>query len=474
MKSSRVLFSWAVLCLLLSDPLPAAAGGFATARFGGEHGHVAADHVTAAYYNPAGLARVKGTHLYIEGLFVYRTAAYERPEGAIDDVGTGTPNDPTALAANSGRGELANFLVSPFLGVSSDLGIDNFGASLAVYAPFGGQASWGTIDQFADDQQYPGAFDGPQRWHTIEGAQRALYVTAAGAYEIIDGLSVGVGFNLVSQSISVLRARNLDGTDDLLTPTGGLKEGRTLIDGTDLSYSVGLGVQYEPVDGLWLGLSYQSTPGFGATGLDGQLYGQYGQSGQQDPVDTTLLFHLPDIIRFGLQYRPSAKFELRAGGDYQRWSKFASHCLITRNDDPQCTLGADGAVMDVTDGATVLVGIPRNWKDTFGVRVGGSYWAIDGMELFGGVGYDSNAIPDETLEAGLMDMDKVVSTLGVRYSLMDSLLLTGSLTNVFYFSRDVAPRTPENTPVQPSLSPDGAGTYTQSINLLTVGALYAF
>jgi len=32
------------------------AGGFSTARFGGERGHAATDHVSAVYYSPAGLA----------------------------------------------------------------------------------------------------------------------------------------------------------------------------------------------------------------------------------------------------------------------------------------------------------------------------------------------------------------------------------------------------------------------------------
>src|SRR5690606_34429940 len=111
-----------VVCLLHAETF---GGGYATARFGGEHGHPATDHPTAMYFNPAGIALGDGTRIYAEGLFVFRAASYDRPAEAIDNLGAGTPDDPTAIAANSGQAELANFLVSPFLGVVSDLGTDS-------------------------------------------------------------------------------------------------------------------------------------------------------------------------------------------------------------------------------------------------------------------------------------------------------------------------------------------------------------
>jgi long-chain fatty acid transport protein len=123
----------------------------------------------------------------------------------------------------------------------------------------------------------------------------------------------------------------------------------------------------------------------------------------------------------------------------------------------------------------VLLVIPRNWNDTFGVRAGASYWVKGDLEAFGGVAFDSNAVPDETLEPGLMDMNKIVSSAGLGMTMLDGALrLTGSFTNVLYFSRDVAVRDPADIPAQPSRSPDSAGKYTQSVNLLTMGAQYAF
>lgn len=461
-----------VVCLLHAETF---GGGYSTARFGGEHGHPATDHPTAMYFNPAGIVLGDDTRVYAEGLFVFRTASYDRPVEAIDNLGTGTPDDPTAIAANTGKAELANFLVSPFLGVVSDLGTDNAAIGLSLYAPFGGQASWGTNDQFAGSEEYPGAYDGSQRWSTIEGAQRALFVTLAGAYRLSGPrLSVGAGINLVSQSMSVLRARTLDGSDDLVSPVG-IAEGRTLFEGRDVSVSLGLGVMWEASDALRVGVSYQSMPGFGESSLSGTLTSKYG-AGAEGEVESTMLLSLPDSIRAGLVYRMSPRLELRFSGDYTRWSAFERHCLLSDQvADARCVLAEDGSLDQANGGRGVVVVIPRDWNDTFGVRAGGSYWVNRGLEVFGGVGFDSNAVPDETLDAGLMDMNKLVSSAGVGMDMLDGALrLTGSFTNVFYMSREVAPRDPAEVLDQLSRSPDNAGKYTQGVNLVTVGAQYAF
>lgn len=475
MNFTRV-FSHAALATGLCVSTAAHAGGYATARFGGEHGHPATDHPTAMYYNPAGLSLAAGTRVYAEGLLVYRTATYDRPAEAIDNVGGGTPDDPEAIAANSGKAELANFLASPFLGVVSDLGIDNLGLGAGVYVPFGGQASWGTNDRFADDQVYPGAVDGAQRWSTIEGSQRALFATVAGSYRLPGPrLSVGVGINMVTQSLSLVRARNVNGTDDLLSPVGDISEGRSLIEGEGTGVSLGAGVQWEPTARVRVGLSYQSAPGFGESALEGTLTNKFGTSPVTE-VDTEVRLSLPDSVRAGLVFQATDALELRLSGDYTRWSVFESHCVLDRSvADRKCLVRDDGSVDLDAGGNGVLVVIPRNWQDTYGVRVGGSYWMSRALELFGGLAFDSNAVPDENMDAGLMDMNKMVTSAGARYAILGGAMqLTAGFTNVLYQTREVSPRQDGEAPLAPSRNPDGGGTYTQSVNLLTLGMLYGF
>ena len=462
---------------------PAQAGGFAASRFGGEFGHPTTDHPSAIYFNPAGLALSTGTGLYLEGLFIYRGANYTRDSGAIDnivpdgEVATGTPED--AVSANAGEATLANMLAAPFVAVTSDLGVKNLGVGLALYAPFGGSASWDQNSAYEGNEQYPGAVDGPARWATIEGTIQALYVSLGGAYRIPAArLSLGLSINGVRQVVDTVRARNTSGTDHLTSSTGTVVEGRSLVEVSGTTLSIGAGVIWEANDKLRVGASYQSQPGFGENTLKGDLTNQYG-TGSVEPGPIDFLQSLPDVIRLGASLRVNPKVELRLSGDYTRWSVFDRQCLLDANQpDRNCDITDSGAVGP--DAVGVIVVLPRDWKDTYGFKAGGSYFHTPNLELFGGASYDSSAVPDKTLDPALMDMPKLVASLGARMKLLgEKMTVIASYTHVYYFSRTTDPRLRDSNgdviaPSPPSLNPDSAGTYKQFIGMLTVGLGYTF
>lgn len=468
---------------LLITPATAMAGGLAAARFGGELGNPTTSHPTALYFNPAGLALGTGTRIYAEGVFIYRTASYERPVAAIDNVledgemGSGTPED--VVGANSGEASLSNFLVSPFAAVVSDLGVDNLGVGLGLYVPFGGQATWQRNDAWEGNAMYPGAVDGVQRWATIDGSIRALYLTLGGAYQLGDQLSIGAGVNVVRQEVATTRARTAVGTDDLVsTASGAVLEGRSFIDAAGTQLSASAGIMWRPLARLRIGASYQSQPGFGESTLPGTLESKFGSG----PVSTTkvdFVHSLPDVFRLGAAVWPSSTLELRLSGDYTRWSVMEHQCLLDAADPAaRCAFNADGTVDTGAGGAGVIVNIPRSWKDTFGVRAGASFWASPALEVMGGLSYDSNAVPDMTMDASIIDMDKMVGSAGVRW-MTGPIEVFAALTHVLYLEREVAPRERDGSgaPItldQPSRTPDGGGTYGQSITLLNLGLQYSF
>lgn len=457
-----------VLAAVAATVLPAGragASGFLAARFGGEHGHPTTSNPTALYYNPAGLALATGTRLYLSGTFAYRTASYDRPSEVIDNVGTpGTPED--AVDANSGEATLANFLVSPFAAVTSDLGIPNLGVGLGFYAPFGGQSEWDKNDAYEGSDAYPGAVDGVQRWWSIDGTIRTLYFTAGGAYRLPDlRLSFGLGLNLVKTEVHTGRARNSNGSDDMVTDTGALQEGRSLIDASGWDLALGAGVIWEPVENLWVGLSYQSQPGFGEQKLEGTLKTTLG-TGTPDVEDIELQQALPDVIRLGLRYR-TLPWEYRLFGEYVRWSALERQCLVSAG-SPDCEIAADGAA----ESEGIILNIPRDWNDAFGIRGGVSHWFSEDLEVFVGAGYDGNAASDEGLDAALIDMPKLTGSLGGRFALLDgALAIQPTLTHVYYFERTI--EDPERF-VPPSRTPDNSGVYNQSVTALDLALEYTF
>ena len=48
------------------------------------------------------------------------------------------------------------------------------------------------VDKYKGNSTYPGAVDGPARWHGMTGAIASIYLSAGAAYELADELSVGV------------------------------------------------------------------------------------------------------------------------------------------------------------------------------------------------------------------------------------------------------------------------------------------
>ena len=456
----------------------ASAGGFATGRYAGEHGHVATDHPTAIYFNPAGLALGLGWRVYAEGIFAWRTVEYNRPRGAItnqvDGAGeAGTPDD--AIDANSGKASLSNIAAAPFLGAVTDFGVPNLGVGLAFFVPFGGQAQWDKNDDYADDQQYPGAEDGVQRWSTIDGELRALYLSLGGAYRFPGPrLSIGAAVNFISSNVYTVRARTPAGNDDVVAANGSVAEGRSLIDVSGTNLSASIGVNWEAMPGLWIAASYQSQPGFGNSTQSGTLTNKFG-SGSTDPTDIRFEQELPDIARLGVRYMPSTQVELRLSGDYQRWSVFEHQCLLDADrDDANCALNENGEAMPDAQG--IIVNIPREWEDTFGVRAGASYWFTPELEVNGGVNFDSSAVPDRTIDASLLDQNKIIGIAGVRWAAMpDSLILALTVNNAFYFQRKVDPREDGDIgTLSPSTVPDGAGRYKQNVLFLNLGAEYRF
>lgn len=443
------------------------ASGFAAARFGGEHGNPTESNPASIYYNPGGIGLSTGTNVMLDLTLAWRTASYDRPASAISAE---DPSD-AEIEANSGEATLDNILLSPMAGVTSDFGIDDspFVMGLAFFAPFGGQAVW---DQTEASEQFPGAEDGSQRWYSIDGTIRTLSVSLAAAYRVEPlRLSFGLAGNLYLSTINTLRARNSDGSDDL-TAGGRLKEGRSLIDTSSTDFGLGVGSLWEAIeDELWIGASWQSAPNLdGDMRTEGTLVNLLGVS-QRTESDVLLTTSLPDIYRFGARYRPAPKLELRLFGDFTRWSNLDQQCLVQAGVDnvqEVCATDETGAQSNAgADNAGQVIQIlRRDWKDTFGVRAGASYWVIPQLEILLGAGYDGNAIPDAHIDAALMDMPKATVSLGFDYALWDWASLMITATNVFYVERDTTGEPGNQNLALPSTQPGNQGVYNQNIFLV--------
>jgi long-chain fatty acid transport protein len=450
-------------------PGQAQASGYLTARFGSDHGTPAAPNPYAVYYNPAAMGGVKGTQIVADLAVVLRYVTYERSQNALSPASPAQLNDPNYVRANTGKAELANVLPLPYLGVVSDLGTKGLRVGYAFYIPFGGMAKWEQRDAWANNAYAPGAVDGPQRWHNISGQILAIYNTAALAYQISPQFSVGANVSAVYHHAETVRARTFDSSDDVRSPNGALKEGRSYLNVKGLNLSAALGVYWTPNDKVKLGLSYTSQPGFGTTRMKGTLENQFGSDAQRAQVtEVDFLQTYPDIVRFGAGFRVSQRAEVRFDADFVRWSVFKSQCLVNRG--AECELDANG---NQTNGQVVL-NIPREWKNAIGIRLGGAYWVTDELELFGSVSLTTSAVPKTTIDASTIDSTRIYGALGARYEFSKTFALAGSYIPIYFVPVDTKGASKHDNYGSTSRSPSADGTYKSFIHMFNLNATVSF
>ncbi len=484
----------------------AQAAGFAAAHFGGEHGSVVETNPTALYYNPAGIAFSEGIHLFLGGQVALRSATWTHqapPPGPADQA--------NAAVGNTGEATLFNVFAGPAMGATVKLGNFAFGAGLFV--PFGGRVHWDKNEQFqtsyprVPDPTNPGqmrdasctdaavpacpqARDGVQRFHMIDGSLTFAQATIGAAYKL-GPLSIGVAGNLIISNLSTTQAHNAGSAIDSTF------ENRASIDVSGINGSFGAGAMLEAVpDHLWIGASYQAQPGMGPQSLSGTLNYASGPApyySQNKGAPFPVYFHqaLPDIYRAGLRLRASDRVEVRLFGDYTRWSVMKSQCVNLQRYGQDCKVFPDGtdATPSATNPGSVLANLKRNWNDTYNVRLGGSYWLKPEVELFAGVGYETAAVPDSTLEPAAMDANNVLIALGGRFFLFDSFYLGASYTQLQFMNRDNSssvlasldgssgsgcPNAGPPCVQAPTFTQDGNGHYTQWIGVFDVNVEKSF
>jgi long-chain fatty acid transport protein len=456
----------------------AEASGYLTARYGTDHGSAAQANTFAVYYNPAALGGTTGTTITGDLSAVYRYASYTRGVEALSPA-TSSPTDRSYVQANTGKATLGDIIALPFLGVNTDFGTENFRAGYAAYIPFGGQAQW---DKTTAVPGVPGAVDGPQRWHNISGRLLSLYNTFAVAYRFPDiGLSIGASVSPIVSSVSTVRAKNADGSDDTVV-NGSLIEGRSLVEASGFNIGAAAGVYWESGTGIRLGASYTSQPGFGQMKMHGTLRTQLG-AGQESSTSIDFLQSYPDLIRLAGAWRISRAVDFRANVEYIRWSVFKNQCVVAKGHP--CAVNDDGSRQNTPDGQAVQLNVPRNWHDSIGFRLGPGVWVSDDLEIFGSYGMSTSPVPDATIDASTLDSTRLYFTAGAKYTVTKGLAIAASYNHIYFFPVDTKGANDLNISGHPSNTPDGAnynvsrspsadGKYTSQVGFININAAYTF
>jgi long-chain fatty acid transport protein len=462
----------AVLAVATLTEGTARASGFLSDQFGSDQGQPALASTYAVYFNPGAMAGMHGTELTLDGVLAARSLDYNRSAAALSSnttPGKVAVGDPIYTNANTGPAHLFNVLAAPFGGFVTDFGGSKLRLGLAAYIPFGGALSWGKNNAYANSTIAPGAYDGPQRWSSISTSTYSVYSTAALAYRFEKArLGVGASFSVINTTLQDTRARNVDGSDDILAADGSVKEGRSYLDVSGVQMGASAGVYWEATkDGaLRLGASYTSQPGFGEMRLKGTFKLAPASPGGT-PAD--LLQSYPDVIRVGAAWRVRPDVEVRLDGDWQRWSEFKYQCIV----NPGTDCGADSH--GLTSLGTVKLNLPRDWNDSFKVRLGIAYWVVPQTELFASSAFESSPTGKSHEDPLVFDSTRIYGTLGARHAFSKHFYASLSYTYVYLVPLTVtssAYSNPTNPPV--SQSPSAAGSYSSEIYIFDGAVSYRF
>lgn len=135
------------------------------------------------------------------------------------------------------------------------------------------------------------------------------------------------------------------------------------------------------------------------------------QTARVQGQDASVGFELPWSLRWGLQYEPIEQLFVEVDGSWEGWSIHDSIDIA-----PQGVALANVAGFP-NPTVMPAQSIPRNFQDSLSIRLGGEYGldVTDELTVWfrGGLSYESSAIPDEYLSVLTVDVNKLTTGLGL-------------------------------------------------------------
>lgn len=357
------------------------------------------DTAYAVAFNPAGLSLIDGLDVRLDYRFVNHEVTFERID---DNLGF----DP---AVNT-----AGVFAAPFVSIAygTELSFGRVGFGVGAFGP----AGVGKY-KYADpaDAQYESARNEQineetgHRYATLGSESLIMYPSVAASYSpsFIKSLSLGVTFQAVYADISL--RQSMAG----LPHVEGV--GTDVLIGIDVKDSFTptavMGALWSPMENVRVHASFRPKVSIHATGdLDLALGDDIKDMVTVGGAKTTELdIALPPLARVGAAF-DHEYFSASAEFIYEGWSA-----------NKQFTLTPNVEVAMAGEGSKPLdpVLIEKNWKDSFGGRLGGTFKALRPaqkgdlfVDVHAGGLYETNAIPSETQSLDYVTGDRLGGSLG--------------------------------------------------------------
>lgn len=327
---------------------------------------VAAADPTALHFNPGKLATLRGTRLAYSHNLTFYDITFDRQ--TLPDY-WGAPYAGTSFEAE--RDDERLFALAPFLVVSSDFGLENWGFALGVYGPSAlGKHSF---------RPY-----GPTSFQMTKMDVVMAYYSAAVAWKFRDVFGLGVTLQYVDTPRMDYGMIVDSTTADGLTPAPDdtstqMETILRLSDRTGFTALVGLwGRPHRRVE---LGVGGRIVPVF--LSLRGKVDVDKPELVSDDlraKMDLTLPVQLRGGVRYLHPWRDRELFDVELDVVWENWSTIDAYDITFSG--------------RINGQEVPPLSIDKKWKDTVAVRLGGDVTAVPNHLWFRlGGGYESAAVP---------------------------------------------------------------------------------
>ncbi len=335
-----------------------------------------ANDVTGVFYNPAGITSLEGFNLGLGTSIIIPAFAFQGPSNV----------DPNLYTA-------AKDLVFPPSTFYATYQInDQLSAGFGFYTLFGLGSEW--------DQEWVG------RQLATDTHIQTFFLNPVIAYELMDGLSVSVGFSYVIANVTLEKSlwfgpRNVMGESKL--------------DGAGNGTGFNLGFQYKATDELTIGVIYRDNVLLDFDGGDFSVDFPAVNPIVQAEIDAlfpetkgSAEIELPAMIGVGVSYQFTKKIIAEFDWMQLGWSSYDK--LAIKFDEPV--------------GGQTETSVDRKWEDSASLRFGLQYSVDDDFDLRLGYLRDNHAVPDERVEPSLPEGDRNLYSIGFGYQI-DNFTIDG-------------------------------------------------
>ncbi len=371
-----------------------------------------ANRADAAFFNPANMSWLDNATLFEADLTYIGLKSISYTD--------------RRTAMFNGESDTESFLIPTFFLVSKDYSGMRFGLSLD--APAGLSKKW--------NQPFPRTF-------AEEFSLTVLEANPSVAYKISDRFSVSAGIRGIYADATVKSA-------GLISRSYGGVTARRDMDGDTWEWGYNLAASYRPVENMNLAITYRSNVDLKLEG-DASLATSASFAGT--PVyrgDGAVEIPLPAVLAMAGSYTFMDKLTVELEFDRTFWSEYDTldFSYPTPLANPFLSAAFDAPKA-------------KDWDDTDSWRIGVSYDINPAFTVMAGFAIDENPIPDSTIGFDLPDSDAQLYSIGMRYTISDSLNI-----GMAYLYDDKDSRSAVNDHINGTF--DGAGAH-----LFTVGLSYS-